>query len=597
MRVAVVLCALLVVGVLCVAWLAHRADQVQKNLEAAADLLPELQSQVAAGDRDAAQASLDQLRGHTSEAHAAGTDPLWKAAAIIPAIGPNFAAITEVTVAADDVVSRAVAPLLEKFDSLDWESLAPADGRIDVAPLQEVSPTLSAAASTVQSRYERLDGIDRTSLLPQIASPLDQAVDSMDAARQALNSAASAAEILPSMMGADGPRTYLVLIQNSAEIRATGGISGAFAVLRTDDGSIDLVGQGSGASLGRFDPPLAVDPPQVQIYSAQVGRFFQSANLTPDFPTVARTTKAMWEIRNPGTVIDGVIALDPVVLANVLDATGPVTLGEFDDPVISALVSHTGLPSALDSDNVVSTLLSDVYAKIDDTSLQDPYFAAVAGRIFSAIADGQGDSGALIDALTRSNDENRLYLWSNTPGEQEVIADTTLAGAATGPLKDGAAFDVYFNDGTGAKMDFYVRRTVQVLESCSDDGHHEYTVQVSLTNTAPTDAAESLPAYVTGAGVFGVPPGSVRTNTVAYGPAQAAVETATLDGAGISVGSYLHGERPVGVVTTEIGPGETAVIEMSFINVVQETDPVVSVTPSIQSLSEVLLPTRSEPCR
>ncbi len=589
-RAAVVLGALLLIGVLSVGWLAYRAGQVQTNLEAASALLPGLQSQLVTGDGAAAQATLDELRNHTSDARAAGTDPLWKAASILPILGPNFSAITEVTVSADDVVNRAVAPMLDTFDSLDWGSLTPQDGRIDVAPLQEVSPTLSSAANTVQLSYERLNGIDRARLLPQVSAPLERAIGSMDEARQALNGAASAAAILPSMMGADGPRTYLVLIQNSAEIRATGGISGAYALIRTDNGSIELAGQGSGGDLGRFDPPLDVDPQQVQIYSTRIGGFFQSANLTPDFPTVAQTTKEMWEKRNPGTTIDGVMALDPVVLANLLEATGPVELGDFEDPVMSGLVSQTELPTALSSDNVVTTLLSDVYAQIEEPSLQDIYFASVAGKIFSAIADGQGDGPGLIDALTKSSDEHRLYLWSNTSSEQAVIATTTLAGAATGPLKGGAAFDVYFNDGTGAKMDYYVKRTVQVLESCSDEGYREYTVRVSLTNTAPADAAESLSAYVTGAGAFGVAPGSVRTNTVAYGPAQAALGNAVLDGIEIPVGSFLHGNRPVGVVTTELAPGETAVVELSFSRVVQETEPILTVTPTIQSADDVELP-------
>lgn len=571
-------------------WLAYRAGQVQTNLEAASALLPGLQSQLVSGDGAAAQATLDELRNHTSDARNAGTDPLWKAASILPILGPNFSAITEVTVSADDVVSRAVAPMLDSFDSLDWGSLTPQDGRIDVAPLQEVSPTLSSAANTVQLSYERLNGIDRARLLPQVSAPLERAIGSMDEARQALNGAASAAAILPSMMGADGPRTYLVLIQNSAEIRATGGISGAYALIRTDNGSIELVGQGSGGDLGRFDPPLDVDPQQVQIYSTRIGGFFQSANLTPHFPTVAQTTKEMWEKRNQGTTIDGVVALDPVVLANLLEATGPVELGDFEDPTMSRLLSQTELPTALSSDNVVATLLSDVYAEIEEPGLQDIYFTSVAAKIFSAIADGQGDGAGLIDALTRSSEEHRLYLWSNTSSEQTVIATTSLAGAATGPLKGGAAFDVYFNDGTGAKMDYYVTRTVQVLESCSDEEYREYTVRVSLTNTAPADAAESLPAYVTGAGAFGVAPGSVRTNTVVYGPAQAALGNAALDGIEVPVGSFLHGNRPVGVVTTEIAPGETAVVALSFSRVVQETEPVLTVTPTIQSADDVELP-------
>ncbi len=81
-----------------------------------------------------------------------------------------------------------------------------------------------------------------------------------------------------------------------------------------------------------------------------------------------------------------------------------------------------------------------------------------------------------------------------------------------------ASFGVYFNDGTGAKMDYYVKRTAQLVKQCTGTEYGEVKVRITSTNTAPVDAATSLPAYVTGGGIFGVPPGSVQTNVIAYGP-------------------------------------------------------------------------------
>ncbi|WP_422391532.1 DUF4012 domain-containing protein [Arthrobacter sp. N1] len=587
-RIAAVLFTLLLLALMIIAWVAFRADQVKSNLEAAADVLPRLQTELVSGDGAAAQRSLDQLQSHTTEARRAGTDPLWRAASIMPILGPNLSAITEVTVSADDIVQQAVAPMLGRFDSLDWDSLTPDQGRIDVAPLQEVSPTLAGAARTTQLSYERLEDIDREQLFPEVANPLLQAIDTMDGARRALNSAAAAAEVLPPMLGADGPRTYLVLIQNSAEIRATGGISGAYALIRTDAGSIELIGQGSGADLGRFDPPIEVDAEQERIYSSQMGTFFQSTNLTPDFPTVATTAQAMWERRNPGSTIDGVIALDAVVLADILASTGPVELAASGEGGLVDLIVPSGLPTSLTSENVVPTLLSDVYARIEDPAVQDEYFASVAGQVFTALAEGQGDSAGIVDSLRRSSQEQRLYVWSDVPAEQDVIGPTALGGRITGPSKDGAAFGVYFNDGTGAKMDYYVERTVQLIGSCTTDGSRGYTVRVTMTNTAPADAAESLPAYVTGAGAFGVEPGTVRTDVVGYGPERSALGTATVDGAEVPVASFLHGDRPVGVITTHLAPQQTTIVDLPFVDVSQEDEPAVSVTPTVQRLQDVL---------
>jgi hypothetical protein len=310
---------------------------------------------------------------------------------------------------------------------------------------------------------------------------------------------------------------------------------------------------------------------------------------------VAQTTKQMYETRHPETTIDGVVALDPVVLADVLEVTGPVELDEFEDPAVAGLIARASLPTSLTSENVVRTLLSDTYARIEEPRLQDAYFAAVAAKVFSALASGQGESTDLVEALTRSNEEHRLYLWSNEVREQDIIRNTRLGGAISGPAQGGAAFGVYFNDGTGAKMDYYVKRTVQVLETCPDDDTQDYTVRVTLTNTAPADAADTLPDYVTGGGAFGVPPGEVRTNIVGYGPAQSALGTATVDDVEVPVGSFIHDTRPVGIVTAQLAPGRSTTIEYHFTRVVQTDAPILTVTPTTQSVSDVVLPYPAAP--
>ena len=227
---------------------------------------------------------------------------------------------------------------------------------------------------------------------------------------------------------------------------------------------------------------------------------------------------------------------------------------------------------------------------------QDAYFAAVAGRVFSAFTDGHGDGTQLVRALTSSAKESRLYLWSSHTKEQNIIESTSLHGSVTGPDSGGAAFGVYFNDGTGAKMDYYATRSVKLLGSCQSNDYVDYVVRVTVMNDAPVDAATALPAYVTGNGAFGVQPGRIRTNYVIYGPAQAFVETATVDGNSVTVGSGKHGQRPVGSVQIELGPGETKVLEMGFSGVIQKTEPHLNVTPSIRPIETEVVRAHTNDC-
>ena len=67
-----------------------------------------------------------------------------------------------------------------------------------------------------------------------------------------MDTVARATRILPSVLGADGPRRYLVLVQNNSEPRSLGGLAGSVIELRANRGRIELVGQETGGSFGDF---------------------------------------------------------------------------------------------------------------------------------------------------------------------------------------------------------------------------------------------------------------------------------------------------------------------------------------------------------
>ncbi len=393
------------------------------------------------------------------------------------------------------------------------------------------------------------------------------------------------------MLGSEAPRDYLLMIQNNAEARASGGIPGALAVLTLENGKLTLGEQSSATEVGIMSPIVPTDPEQLGIYSGRLGKFMQDVNLTPDFPTAASTAQAMWE-RKTGQAVSGVISIDPVTLSYILDATGPVTL---TNPELVTL-ARGNLPTQLTSQNVVRTLLSDVYSKIQQPTRQDAYFAGVAQEIFAALADGKGDATGLVEGFMRGAEEGRVLVWSGTTQEQEIIREYPLSGSINGPSVSPAEFGVYFNDGTGAKMDYYIKRTVQLVKECARDGYEQTTVRVTSTNTAPLDAATSLPSYVTGDGIYGVPPGSVQTNLVAYGPVQANVETVTDGSKQVGFAPYLHGDRPVGVYAIRLAPGESKTVDFTFGKIVQHTEPSLVVTPTVQPVKDVILPNLESVC-
>lgn len=571
--------------------LGAKAAEVRSELAAATSLIPALKEQIAADEAGKAETTVAAVRTHTSSAMAAVDDPLWTLASALPGPGANFSAIAEVARSADDVATLALAPLVQVYDSLDWESLLPNGSGTSLEPLEEASPKITAAAQAVRLSAERLGQIDTLELSPQVAGPLASAETELQTLARALNAAADASRIAPGMLGAETPRNYLLVIQNNAELRASGGIPGALAVLTLDKGKLALGAQSSAGAIGTMSPVVPVDLEQQQIYSQRLGMYMQDVNLTPDFPTAASTAQIMWE-RRTGQRVDGVLSVDPVALGYILDATGPITITNSE----VAKLASAELPTELSGDNVVRTLLSDVYGAIESPALQDAYFAGVAQGVFAALADGEGSAKGILDGFMRATGEGRALIWSGSAEEQLVIAKYGISGSISGPSVAPAQFGVYFNDGTGAKMDFHVKRSVQLIEECTSPEYSEVTVRITSTNMAPPDAGNSLPYYVTGKGAFGIAPGTVQTNVTAYGPVQADLAGAEQGGSKVPVSSHRHDGRPVGTTTVTLAPGETSVVDMHFNKIVQHTEPNLRVTPTVQNITDVLLGTQQAGC-
>lgn len=589
-RVALTSCILFAVLAGCAAlWLANRALEIKSQLSSAVSLAPEIKLQIAAKNQSGLQTSVLRLQQHARAAKEAARDPLWRAAGKLPLLGQNFEAVSGVADSVDFIATEAGEPFLRTVNLLTSDAMKPVNGRFNVTLLADLSRQLTSAKHTLKRAESNLQAIDRRDLLPAVSVPLEQATQLLKEAHDSVGRAADVSTILPTMMGSAGPRNYLVLVQNLAEVRSTGGLPGALAVIRVENGKIDLTAQSSGAAMGKFDPAISIDPVQERIYTSRMGTYISDVNLTPDFPTAAQTAKAMWEARH-GTIIDSVIALDPVVLSHVLEATGPIKV-----PTATDSIAPGKLPTTLTAKNVVKVLLADVYAGIDGNTGQDQFFASAAERIFATLAEGQVPGLQLMEALVASSSESRLYAWSQHEEEQSILASAGLGAAISGE-GDRPLFGTYFNDGTGAKMDYYVKRSVQLSQKCTSDNRSESVVRVVIMNTAPLDAAESLPLAVTGGGEHGVPPGEVQTNVVVYGPSGAHIESVHRNGKKAAFGGYLHASRAVGVVTTQLRPGQSSTLEFTFSNVPMETPAGVVVTPTVQNLKDVILGNNFEKC-
>ncbi|QTE31598.1 DUF4012 domain-containing protein [Pengzhenrongella sicca] len=530
----------LLVLVLAAAWLAYRGVQAAVALRGAESTIGQMQDDLAGSDTAAVVGRLPGLEDDAATAHAATADPVWRAASYLPVVGANFGAVATVSAALDDIV-LATGPVVDQLAGVaNLQSLRAADGRLDLAPLAAAAPALAGAATVATGAAESVAAIDTGDLVEQLAGPVGQVQERLTGVSGQLVGAARATALLPPMLGADAPRTYLLLSLNSAELRSAGGIVGAVAELRVDGGAITLVGQRSTVDFPELaEPVLPLTADEVAVHTDRLGRFVQNTSATPDFPRTAALVTQFWRTTGGGEV-DGVIATDPVVAAGLLAATGPV-------------VEPGG--RALDAGNVLAELLQASYLRYPDPLDADTFYTGVAAAIVDAVGSGQGDAATLVRELVRAGGEHRIRIWSAHPEEQSSLVETAVGGGFLSGGADDAA-GIFLDDQTGGKLGYYLTTTATVEDVQCAAASTAATIRLDLAYAPPADIA-SYPSYVTGYSGTDLARGSIATNLTAYAPVGGTLGSIRVADGVIGGRLVSEGGRQVQVLTSRLAPGES----------------------------------------
>ncbi|MFH8249918.1 DUF4012 domain-containing protein [Microbacterium sp. B2969] len=543
---AVVLAVLLAAS----AWVVVRAVLVKNELEALVPVVGELQEAASSRDVSRLEDISATVGEHSERAASLTSDPVWRLAEALPAIGPN---LTAVRVVADQLVildRSAVHPLVDLMGSLG-SGPEQAAGGFDLALAADAQAPLAKAANALHHAADTFGALPRASLIRQVRDAVDKLDESTTASAPIVGGLARAASVLPPLLGADGPRTILVMLQNNAELRTGGGITGAYVLLRAEGGRISMVQQ---ADSGQFAPSgtdiVPIPESTTQLYGDVIGRFVQNATATSDFALSAGLASTWWQEKF-GVTPDAVLSIDPLVLKSLLAVTGPVTLPD---------------GSQLSSDNLVQRLLIDPYLTLDPVQ-QTAFLQAVTGAVFSQLL-ASPDVLNWAEALAAPVEQGRVSVWSAHPAEQALIDGTAIAGPLARHADAGDdAFAVYFNDVTGGKMDVFLDVSMTVgTADCRSDGRRDVSIVVTMGSRAPADAAASLPFSVTGGGLLGTGNGDIGTIvTVAAPPGwfyggvwkngEPEVSTNVVDNGHPSTGARVN-----------LSPGETNTMEYRFVS-------------------------------
>jgi hypothetical protein len=446
-----------------------QAARAKTELAASRDLLARA-SGLAAGTLSGRLDLLDQASVHAETARAELTGGPVRVLGSVPLLGRDVRVAQAVATTAVETVreTRQVVTALEPIEA------RPPTG-----------PTLKRASAALLELHGVLDrGHDRV----RQTRPL---VVSRDAREQFLTVAASSSRtafqaghglrLAARLYGPPGSSRYFLAFQNPAELRGTGGLIGEYGILESSPQGPRMTRVASYGELDQrirtgVDLPAEVAP---RYDRYPVGAAFWAVNIPPDLPTVGRTITQLYQ-QVTGTRVDGVIAVDPLAVAEILRVGGPISVGG----------------TRLDSDNVAQETLVHAYARYaQDNEARRRYLQEIAKQ--SLISFGRAMSTnpiELVKGLATAAKGRHLQLYSTDKVGQRALLDLGIAGSATAPHEGDYVMPVGVNTASN-KMDAFLRRNIRYQVKLQADGGAKTYAAVTLRNAGPPPG---LPRYVVG---------------------------------------------------------------------------------------------------
>jgi UDP-N-acetylmuramyl pentapeptide phosphotransferase/UDP-N-acetylglucosamine-1-phosphate transferase len=485
------------------------------------------------GDTITARGAFEQAAGSFRDARDKLDGPLTSTGRGIPFLASNVRAAQTLADIGTDLANAGESLTA----AVDPDALQVVDGRLPVEEVRKVTPELEHGAAVLADARTRLDDLRSD---PYLVEPVRDAVDKVygqlaRADREAGHTAA-AARLAPAIFGADGDRTYLLVTQNNAESRATGGFIGSYALITAHNGKLhvgDIIRTNTWNTAVRSQDDVQTGAPLD--YTRRYGQYLpqtnlQNVNLSPDFASVGKVLMNLAP-RAGLPKVDGVLSVDPAGLAALLQLTGPVTVADW--------------PTPIDSGNVVNVTLRDAYAAFADTPDRADFLGDVAkAAVDKATSDSLGKPAKIAKVLGKAAHEGHLDLTFARPEEQTLAVSLGVSGRVDPVRSDYSA--VTTSNFAGNKIDYYLDRSVDYRVKVTpndrrDEARVDADLSIDLNNTAP---ASGLPEGVIGPFLPDrFVAGENRTLLSMYSPLQ--FQSATVDGKATSISPGRERKRNV----------------------------------------------------
>jgi Protein of unknown function (DUF4012) len=389
----------------------------------------------------------------------------------VPYVAPRVKAVQSLSIMGTSLADAALVGV-DIDAALVNRTHGSGSGFLDV--LNTMSPKIPTVRADLTTARQAAGAVDASVLPASQAAALTKAISSIDKALKSLDELSSLLPVAGDILGANGPRNYLVEQVAPAELRAGGGFIGSFSVVTADAGKIKL---GHTGNIGAVEyprpnsgsPGYVAPPGPLQSFIGRSSFGIADSNFFPDFKTSAYWAE-YFTPKEIGVKPDGVISIDPDVVAAMLNITGPIKVPGYD--------------ITIDAKTFTNWLFEQQYAIQNISGTKKYVFSTIASILIPKLTSLPPSRWPdLITLLNGMASSRHFQVYFNNQAAEATMERYGWSGTFN-PRKAGdVMYEVESNFGA-TKANHFVTRTYSVQLSRSGAKLH-HVITIDLTNNTP----------------------------------------------------------------------------------------------------------------
>lgn len=351
--------------------------------------------------------------------------------------------------------------------------------------VEKLSPQMDAIGAGLQQVSAELDQIDeqrypRSFMGQEIRANLVTLKDTVRGAGESVLQFQPFIELLPDLLGNPEPRRYLLLFQNDAELRPTGGFLTAYATLNVLRGKIEPgVSEDIYTLDNSFNSKIpAPDPIKKYLPLVYVWNL-RDMNLSPDFKVSMDTFTKYYNQTPIAPEVDAVIAVDTDFMVKILKILGPIGVPGYGGQFSAENDPRCDCPQVIyELENIITRPTYEI--REGRKSILGPLMNSMLANMMGS---PKAKWAEFFTAFTESVKQKHILMYFFDENKQQAVE----ALGAAGRISTYAGDYLHINDTNfaGAKSNLFITQEVVQEISLNDDGSYRKKLIVTYKNPAP----------------------------------------------------------------------------------------------------------------